>query len=97
MRTAWRFAIGDVTCAVCSPSGQNTAEAVWFVAIAGHSMQSSGNRQIVFTFRLDQIGPKGDQMKKSYLICAACFRWFMVGLFTFIIALPTLVSISTEI
>lgn len=36
-------------------------------------------------------------MKKAFEAFALLFRWLMVGIFSFIIVLPTLVSMTTEI
>jgi hypothetical protein len=36
-------------------------------------------------------------MNKTYLFLALCFRWFMLGMFTFIIVLPALVTLTTDI
>jgi len=36
-------------------------------------------------------------MKKSYEGFAMVFRWVVVGMISFIIALPTLISFSSEI
>ncbi len=35
-------------------------------------------------------------MKRIYMAMALCFRWFMVGIFAFIIVLPTIISLATN-
>ena len=36
-------------------------------------------------------------MKAIYRGCAACFRWFMAGMFALIIVLPAIISLSTDV
>ena len=64
--------------------------------LPGITRQARSSREIVFLASWVH-GKRGGQMKKPFEALARLFRWIVTGMISFIIASPTLVSLSADI